>query len=108
MNKSIIAAAVITACALPGLSLAQTTSTPRIDQRQENQQKRIDQGVKSGELNEKEARRLEKGQAKVQKMENKAMADGTMTNKEKARIEKAQDKQSKKINRETHDKQRAK
>jgi len=32
-----------------------TTSTKRIDKRQEKQQKRIDKGVESGQLNEKEA-----------------------------------------------------
>ena len=51
--------------ALSGPVLAQSTdtkSTPRIDKRQENQQKRIDQGVASGALNQKEAARLEKGQ----------------------------------------------
>ena len=108
MNKSIIAAVVIAAFALPGVALAQTTSTPRIDQRQAEQQKRIDQGVKSGELTKREAARLEKGQAHVQNMENKAMADGKMTKKESARIEKAQDNQSKKIYREKHDRQTAK
>ena len=108
MNKSIIAAIVAATFALPGLALAQTTSTPRIDQRQANQEKRIEQGVRSGELTKKEAARLEKGQARVQKMENKAMADGTMTKKEKARIEHAQDVESRKIAREKHDKQKAK
>lgn len=91
-----------------GAAFAQTTSTPRIDQRQENQDKRIDQGVKSGQLNQKEAARLEKGQARVDKMENKATADGKVTAKERRRIEHAQDKQSKKIYRERHDKQKAK
>ncbi len=108
MNKSIIAAVVIAAFALPGLSLAQTASTPRVDQRQENQQKRIDQGVKSGELTKKEARRLDKGQARVEKIENKAVADGTVTNKEKVRIERAQDTQSKRIYKQKHDNQTAK
>ena len=98
--------AVLTALALP--AIAQTTSTPRIDQRQANQERRIDQGVKSGQLNQKEAARLEKGQARVQKMENKAVADGTVTAKERRKIERAQDKQSRKIAREKHDKQRAK
>ena len=107
MNKSIIAAVVIAAFALPGLSLAQTASTPRIDKRQERQDKRIEQGVKSGELNKKEAARLEKGQARVQKMEDKAMTDGKVTRKEKARIEHAQDVESKRIARQKHDKQKA-
>ena len=47
------------AFALSGYALAQTTSTPRIDKRQENQERRIDQGVKSGELTKQEAARLE-------------------------------------------------
>lgn len=38
---------------LPAAALAQSTSTPNIDQRQENQQKRIDQGVQSGQLTRK-------------------------------------------------------
>ena len=85
-----------------------TTSTPRIDQRQANQEKRIEQGQKSGQLTEKEAKRLEKGQARIQKMEDKAVADGKVTKKERARIEHAQDQQSRKIHREKHDKQVAK
>ncbi len=108
MNKSIIAAIVAATFALPGLALAQTTSTPRIDQRQANQEKRIEQGVKSGELTKKEAARLEKGQARVQKMENKAMADGKISKKEAREIERAQDRQSKAIAHEKHDKQKAK
>ncbi len=97
---------VFTALSLP--VFAQTTSTPRIDQRQTNQERRIDQGVKSGQLNQKEAARLEKGQARVQKMETKAVADGKVTAKERRMIEHAQDKQSRKIAREKHDKQQAK
>ena len=89
-------------------ALAQTQSTPRIDQRQANQERRIEQGEKSGALNQREAARLEKGQARVQKMENKAVADGQVTAKERARIEKAQDKQSRRIYKEKHDKQTAK
>ena len=103
---NILAAAAFAALAVP--AFAQTTSTPRIDQRQQNQQQRIDQGVKSGQLNEKEAARLEKGQARVQKMEDKAVADGKVTARERARIEHAQDKQSRRIYREKHDKQTAK
>jgi hypothetical protein len=100
------AAAAVTAIALP--ALAQTQSTPRIDQRQANQERRIEQGEKSGALTQKEAARLEKGQARVQKMENKAVADGKVTPRERARIEKAQNKQSRKIYKEKHDKQTAK
>ena len=84
------------------------TAAARADQRQANQERRIEQGVKSGSLTEKEAARLDKGQAHVQKMENKAVADGKVTKKERARLEHAQDNQSRKIYRQKHDKQSAK
>lgn len=122
------AIATFTIAMLPGFALAQSTpatpgataatpatsATPsdksgaRIDMRQDNQQKRIDAGVKSGELNKKEAARMQKGQERVQHLEDKARADGTVTKKEAARIEHAQDRQSKKIAREKHDNQQAK
>ena len=102
----LIAAAAIATVWLP--AQAQTDSTKRIDKRQANQAARIEQGQKSGALNEKEAARLQKGQARVQKMEDKAAADGKVTAKERARIEQAQDKQSRRIQREKHDKQSAK
>jgi uncharacterized membrane protein YebE (DUF533 family) len=105
IQASVLALALVFAS---GAVVAQTTSTPRIDQRQDNQQKRIDQGVRSGELNAKEAARLEKGQQRVQRMEDKAKADGVVTAKERRRIEHAQDKQDKKIYREKHDKQKQK
>jgi hypothetical protein len=93
-----------------GITLAQsagTTSTARIDQRQANQQQRIDRGVKSGALTRKEAARLQEGQQRIDRMEKKAMADGKITLSERRRIERAQDAQSRKIYREKHDKQRA-
>jgi hypothetical protein len=101
-----LVALLAAAIALP--ASAQTPSTPRVDQRQANQERRIEQGVKSGSLNQKEAARLEKGQAHVQNMENKAVADGKVTKKERARLEHAQNNQSRKIYRQKHDKQTAK
>lgn len=102
---------LVTLLAAAGLALpaaAQSQSTPRVDQRQANQERRIEAGEKSGALTPKEAARLEKGQARVQKLEDKAVADGKVTKKERARLEQAQDRQSRKIYREKHDKQTAK
>jgi len=101
-RKSSLLIAVLAVFALPVLA---QTNTPNIDQRQVNQQRRIDQGVKSGELTGKEATRLEKGQEHIQKMEDKAKADGVVTKKERARLEKAENVQSRKIAREKHDRQ---
>ncbi len=106
--KSLNIVIITIAAALSLPALAQTTSTPRIDQRQAKQEKRIEQGVTSGQLDQREAARLQKGQARVQKAEDKATADGKVTAKERARIEKMQDKQSRQIARQKHDKQRAK
>ncbi|MDP2811382.1 MAG: hypothetical protein Q8O34_14650 [Rhodocyclaceae bacterium] len=96
-------AVLISAVTLPALA---QTATPGIDQRQANQQQRIDQGVKSGELTSREAARLEKGQERVQKMEDKAKADDVVTAKERARIQHQQDVQSRHVAREKHDRQR--
>jgi hypothetical protein len=95
--------AALTVFALPVLA---QTSTPKVDQRQANQQQRIDQGVASGQLTGKEAARLDKGQAQVEKKEAKAKADGKVTAKEREKLKKAQDQQSKRIKHEKHDKQR--
>ncbi len=89
----------------PMLAMAQSTSTPRIDQRQANQEARIQQGEQSGALTQREANKLERGQQHVQNMENKAEADGKVTARERGRIEHAQDVQSRKIAREKHDRQ---
>jgi hypothetical protein len=94
--------------ALPAAAFAQADSTARIDQRQHNQQQRIEQGVASGQFTEKEAARMQKGQQRVQRREDKAMADGRMSAKERARIERRQDQQSRHIRRERHDRQRSK
>jgi len=103
MNKSIIAAIVATTFAFPGYALAQ--STPRIDKREENQDERIEKGVRKGELTKKEARRLEKGQEHVGNLEEKALEDGKVTKREKKRIENAQDRQSERIHNQRHDEQ---
>ena len=103
--KSSMAVLALIVAALPAAGNAQSTS--RIDQRQAEQQRRIDQGVRSGELTEKEVARLQEGQRRIQKMEDNARADGKITNEERRRIEYAQDLESERIRRETRDKQTA-
>lgn len=105
--KILTLTALAAVLAAPTLALA-LDSTPRIDQRQQNQQQRIDQGVNSGALTDREAHRLQHGQQRVQNMEQRALADGKMSMKERARLEHAQDHQSKHIFGEKHDKQRVK
>jgi hypothetical protein len=103
--KTVKFATLLVAATLAIPALAQSD---RIDRREANQQRRIEQGQKSGALTDKEAARLEKDQARIEKKEQKARADGKMTARERARLEKAQNRESKKIYREKHDKQTAK
>ena len=89
---------------LPALAFAQA-NTPRVDQRQANQEQRIDQGVASGSLTQREANRLDRGQQRVDNMENRAKADGVVTRGERARLHQAQDVQSRRIYNQKHDRQ---
>ncbi|HXE40834.1 MAG TPA: hypothetical protein VN639_20395 [Azonexus sp.] len=92
------------ALSLPVLAFAQA-NTPRVDQRQANQERRIEQGVASGSLTPREANRLERGQQHVANMESRAKADGVVTPRERARLHQAQDVQSRRIYAQKHDAQ---
>ncbi|HVR39066.1 MAG TPA: hypothetical protein VMU84_08210, partial [Thermoanaerobaculia bacterium] len=67
-----------------GATLAQTTGSTV--QRDDNQQNRIEQGLQSGELNTREAGRLEHQEATVEKMQSNALKDGSLSDAEKARL----------------------
>lgn len=103
MKHAMLSVALLSMCA-PSFVLAQA-ETPRIDQRQANQERRIDQGIASGQLNEREATRLNNQQEHIDKMEDKAKSDGAVTKKERARISHAQDRTSSHIARQKHDRQ---
>ena len=96
-------------CLIAGLALlpmgAALAGTPVIDQREQRQEERIDQGVASGELTRREARRLEAQQTHIDRMENRAKADGVVTGRERARIHQTQDRASARIARNKHDRQ---
>jgi hypothetical protein len=70
------------------------------------QERRIQQGMASGELTNREAARLEAGQAHVGRIEARAARDGHVGPHEQARIRHAQNAQSRKIYRHKHDGQR--
>jgi hypothetical protein len=106
MNKSFVATAVLALSAFA--ATAAGTDTPRIDQRQANQEQRIDKGIASGELTKREARRMNHQQNVINRAEDKAKADGVVTAKERARLTKAQNKTSKRIYRQKHDAQERK
>jgi len=81
-------------------------ATPRIDQREANQDKRIDQGVASGQLTPRETKRLELREKRIASTEARAKADGTVTGKERKHLLKMENHASRDIAHEKHDKQR--
>ena len=112
MKMKILLAALTLSVA--GLTMAQTTpatapknpiATPGLDKREANQQKRIDQGVASGQLNAKETNRLDKREAKLNADEAAAKADGKVTRKERMKLKHEANKDSKAIHRQKHDRQ---
>jgi hypothetical protein len=67
-------------------------------QRDINQESRIEQGLKSGQLNTGEAAKLERGEARLDRMEKNALKDGSLSQQEANRINHAQNVESGKIN----------
>jgi hypothetical protein len=91
-----------------GVALAQQTGgtqDPGVQQRMENQEQRIDQGVTSGALTPKEAGRLEAEQARIKQAEERMKSDGNLTTKERGRLRTMQDRSSRHIYQQKHDAQ---
>ncbi len=88
-------------------AVADPTATPRIDQRVANQQKRIDQGVASGQLTAKETNRLNKREAKLAANTVAAKADGKVTAAERRKLKREANHNSRVIHKQKHDKQTA-
>lgn len=99
---SALRAATLAAVIASTTAHADGTNTPGLDQRQEIQERRIEQGVESGALNANEAARLEGQQNRVQRAEDRAKADGVVTGKERAVLHHRQDHASGNIGRKKH------
>ncbi len=80
--------------------------TPLVKRRQVHQQKRIIQGVKSGQLTLREFYKLEKEQRKIQKEKKRFASDGVITRKERAKLHRDLNRASKHIFIQKHDRQR--
>ena len=104
-TKSILLAATLL---FASASAFAQTATPRLDKREANQERRIEQGVKSGKLTPQEAARLEKREGRLEKHEAAAKSDGKVTPAERARLQREANRNSHVIARQKHDKQVAK
>ncbi len=81
---------------------AASTDDPGIQNREAIQERRIDQGVKSGQLPPKEAGNLEAREAKIKQDEERMKSDGQLAKKERVKLKREQNKASKKIYEKKH------
>ena len=103
--RSISFAAVTGSLLVGGSAYAQSMYS--IDQRQDYQQNRIEQGIRSGQITESEAWRLRQGEVAIDRAQARARADGVMTRQERYRIDQMVDRQRSQIHRQGHDRQQA-
>lgn len=85
-------------------AMQNTTPKSEVGKRQENQQDRIAQGVKSGQLTAGESSRLEGREARVnhEVARDRAANGGKLTQQEKARVNRQQNRTSRAIYRDKH------
>lgn len=103
MKKNFFAAGLILTLISAASAGFSQTKTPLVSDREINQQERIDQGVKSGELTKRETVRLEAREAKIHQDKKEAKADGIVTAKERAKLNREQNRSSRAIHRQKHD-----
>lgn len=102
MSKWTLAICITVAAALFTGSAFAGTNDPRIQNREDRQEQRIDQGVQNGALTPVEAGRLETQQARIKQTEERMKADGKLTKAERARLTHKQNRASKTIYRKKH------
>lgn len=85
--------------------ISANAQTPRVDERQQNQHQRIQQGIASGELTRRETVRSVRDQRRIRRAEHVAKADGNVTNAERARLHHMQNTASRQLSRNKHDAQ---
>lgn len=96
-----------TAALLPVLASAQNPYHGDINKRQHEQHKRIEQGIRSGQLTHREARGLKDREAivRAQERRDRFMHHGHLTSRERGRLNREMNHDSKAIYRQKHDAQ---
>lgn len=117
MQRNVILAAAIAiglGCATGAVAqTAPATSTPATRPhnaasetgRDVDQQKRIEQGLQSGQLTSGEARKLEAGESRIDKTEQRDLRNGSLSASERAQIQREQNRESKAVYNQKHDAQ---
>ncbi len=88
-----------------GMNSIQAQTAPIVKHKQIKQNKKINHGVKTGELTRKEAAGLKAQQVHINRTKKRAKADGKVTAKERAKIARKQKRANKNIYQQKHDAQ---
>jgi len=101
MKITIFGGVLAAALAITSIANAQTR-TPVINHRQVRQERRINRGVRSGELTRNEAHSLRRGERKIQMDKRMAKADGRVTHGERRHLRREENRMSRAIYRDKH------
>lgn len=105
MKKSIFAIALVSASLVATASFAGPRGNGpfNVNERQQNQKERIQQGVESGELTRAEAHNLRSDQRQIARTEDRMREDGGgLSAREHARLAHMQSRESKQIHAKKH------
>ena len=101
MKIKILGGVLIAALAFTSVAEAQT-HTPVINQRQHNQNRRINRGVRSGELTRNEARHLRTDERHINRDKRMAKANGHVSRTERRHLRREENRTSRAIYRDKH------
>jgi hypothetical protein len=102
MKTTAITIQLVAMSVLTTAAWAQATTAEKDQQRDVNQQQRIEQGLKSGQLSTKEAGSLERQEQHVDKMEARDLRNGSISPAEQAKLNAAQNRVSNQIYADKH------
>ena len=101
MVKHIISATLIAGALFAGSASAQTQAI-NDQQRDVNQQQRIEQGLQSGQLSSREAGQLERGQQAIDRQEAKDLKNGSISAGEQSKLNNMENRESNAIYADKH------
>lgn len=101
MKLKIFGGLLVAALAITSIAQAQDR-TPVINHRQHRQERRINQGVRSGELTRNETRHLRGDERRIGEQRRMAMSEGRMNHAERAHLRHEENRTSRAIYRDKH------
>jgi hypothetical protein len=101
MKLNIFGGLLVAAIAITSMAQAQDR-TPVINQRQHNQERRINQGVRSGQLTRNETRNLRRDENHIRNEKRMAKATGHINGAERRKLRHQENRTSRAIYRDKH------